>query len=153
VGPVLEHYRGYQLYVPDTNGLRITSTAEFFPTYTTMPTLSSSDLATDAAERLIHALQHPSFPAPYKSIAPRHLEALTKLAEIFNTATHESPPPSKVPRVAIPAKPKPKPAPNNEIRAPPRVPLLRSAIPKLSSEPTAKSNTYQAAPVHTRYLL
>jgi hypothetical protein len=70
VGPALEHYRCYQSYVPDTNGLRITSTAKFFPAYTKMPTLSSANLATNAAERLIHALQHSSFPAPYKSLAP-----------------------------------------------------------------------------------
>jgi hypothetical protein len=85
VGPTLEHYHCYQFYVPDTNGLRIMSTAEFFPEYTKMPTLSSADLASNAAERLIHALQHPSFPAPCKSLAPRHLEALTKLADNFNT--------------------------------------------------------------------
>jgi hypothetical protein len=150
----LEHYRCYQFYVPDTNGLCITSTAEFFPEYTKMPTLSSANLAADAAERLIHVLRNPSFPAPYKSLAPRQLEALTKLAEIFQTTTHE-PLPGKLPRVAVPTTDKNHPViqPYGESSTPPRVPHPPMQTRKMASEPTAIPNTYKAGPVPHGYPL
>jgi hypothetical protein len=49
IGPALEHYRCYTVYITKTRSSRIVETVEFFPHQFKMTFPSSSDLATQAA--------------------------------------------------------------------------------------------------------
>jgi hypothetical protein len=56
IGPALEHYRCYTVYITKTRSNRIVETVEFFPHKFTLPFPSSHELATQAAADLTHAL-------------------------------------------------------------------------------------------------
>jgi hypothetical protein len=45
MGPLLDHYRCYQVHTTKTKGTRIVDTVEFFPSKTAMPETLSKDLA------------------------------------------------------------------------------------------------------------
>ena len=149
LGPALEHYRCYQFYIPDTKGIRITGSCEFFPHHCQTPTISTADAATHAAQELIRILRHPTPNAPFRPLCPRHLQGLRDLAAIFQTATdnrrtHTEPAPQ--PRVHGTY------VSDVETAPPPRVasvPPQRVAAETTSSQPTGLANKFNPrAPTH-----
>ena len=90
IGLAPEHYRCYTIHVPKTNGIRIGSTVEFFPTHVDMPRTSSADNAIRAANALLDALQHPSPAAPFAPLGLQQIQALQHLATIFQSALPSS---------------------------------------------------------------
>jgi hypothetical protein len=56
IGPALEHYGCYTVYITKTRSNRIVETVDFFPEKFTLPFPSSHDLANQAAAYLTHAL-------------------------------------------------------------------------------------------------
>ena len=87
LGPALNHYRCYRVWVDETSAERIADTLAWFPTQFPMPTASSADAAVAAARDLIRALQHPSLASPLAPIGDSHHAALQQLAEIFSQVT------------------------------------------------------------------
>eukprot|EP00957_Ditylum_brightwellii_P140695 10717480-Ditylum_brightwellii.AAC.1 len=51
-----------------------------------MPKTASKDASTHAALDLIHALQNPTPATPFNQVGQKQMDALRKLAEIFQTA-------------------------------------------------------------------
>jgi hypothetical protein len=86
LGPAPDHYRCYRVHINKTKADRIVDTVEFFPAKVTMPRTASEDLATIAAQELMHALVHPAPAAPFSIIGGAQLEALRQLSTIFNAA-------------------------------------------------------------------
>ena len=57
-GPAMYHYQNYKAYIPETIGVRKTSTIEFFLDKVETPSTSSADrLAAAATKDLVAALQ------------------------------------------------------------------------------------------------
>ena len=52
IGPAVDHYHCYKVYIPKTQSEQIADTVEFFPQYCTLPTLASKDMAVKAAIEL-----------------------------------------------------------------------------------------------------
>jgi hypothetical protein len=151
LGPALEHYRCYQFYIPDTKGIRITGSCEFFPHHCQTPTISTADAATHAAQELIHILRHPAPNAPFRPLCPRHLQGLRELAAIFKTATADR---------CTPNAPAPPPRVHGtyvsdvETAPPPRVasrPPQRVATETTSSQPTGLANKFNTREPTHRY--
>jgi hypothetical protein len=86
IGPALEHYRCYTVYITKTRGNRIVETVEFFPEKITLQFPSSQDLATQAAADLTHALLHPQPAGPFCKVGNEQTIALKRLASIFEGA-------------------------------------------------------------------
>jgi len=100
VGPCLNHYRCYRIYIPSKNSFRIANTVDWFPRNIKMPTASATDILLATAKDLTAALrqhqQNPLLPPP--DTQTRH--ALTKLNEIFSNATKQQEEiPATLPRV------------------------------------------------------
>jgi hypothetical protein len=89
IGPVLEHYRFYTVYITKTRGERIVETVDFFPANFKLPFPSAQDLATKAAAKLIHALLHPQPAGPFCKVGNEQTLALKRLADIFEGATRQ----------------------------------------------------------------
>jgi hypothetical protein len=83
IGPAMDHYRCYQFYIPETKGICITGTAQFFPHYCKMPTISPADTIAHAAQDLVCALTTATPITPFPPLPPNHLDALRALAQIF----------------------------------------------------------------------
>jgi hypothetical protein len=83
VGPVLDHYRCYRVWMVATNRTRIVDTVEFFPQHVKMPHFSSQEMAIQAARELTFALQNPAPAATFAWLGHHQHEALAKLANIL----------------------------------------------------------------------
>jgi hypothetical protein len=86
IGPALEHYRCYTVYITKTKGNRIVETVDFFPEKFTLPFPSSQDLATQAAADITHALLHPQPAGPFCRVGNEQTIALKRLVSIFEDA-------------------------------------------------------------------
>ena len=88
VGPAMDHYRCYRVWVEETRSERTANTIVVWqPTQVQLPKTSSADAATQAAQELIHALQNPHLVSPLAPISNEHQHALQQLADIFNSAS------------------------------------------------------------------
>lgn len=84
IGPAMEHYRCYKVYVSATGAERIADTIEFFPNQP-MPCTSSTDAAIIAAQQLILALKNPAPPAPFETFESHQYDTIQKIADIYQT--------------------------------------------------------------------
>jgi hypothetical protein len=89
IGPALEHYRCYTVYITKTRGERVVKTVDFFPENFKLPFPSAQDLATSAAAELTHALLHPQPAGPFCKVGDEQTLALKCLADIFEGATRQ----------------------------------------------------------------
>ena len=103
IGPALQHYRCYKVYVPTTASERIADTLEFFPARFRMPASSSLDKATQAAQDLIDILKSPQPSTPFLDFGDEQFNALQKLADLFKCSLNS---PNKLPRVHPPLLPR-----------------------------------------------
>ena len=85
--PSLKHYRNFQCYIPETNGMRDGVTIDFFPKLVQMPKTSSADRLAACIEDMEHIIKHPH-PATLldQQGAPIN-DAIRKLQEIFSPPT------------------------------------------------------------------
>ena len=156
LGPALDHYRCYQVYITKTRGTRVVDTVEFFPTKTKLPQTSSKDLASIAALELAHALQNPAPAGPFNEIGTAQLNAIRELSNIFTAAL----PPASVlrsspvsPAVSLfrnTVEPAPSPTvlPTGQVTPPqspaiaqyttPRVPPTRAPSPRVNPRTTPR---------------
>ena len=58
IGPAMDHYQCYRVWIPSTHAKRIADTIQFFPTILRTPTLSHCDATLQVACELTHALQN-----------------------------------------------------------------------------------------------
>jgi hypothetical protein len=89
IGPALEHYRCYTVYITKTRGERVVETVAFFPDNFKLPFPSAQDLATKAAAELTHALLHPQPAGPFCKVGDEQTLALKRLADIFEGAKRQ----------------------------------------------------------------
>ena len=82
-----DHYRCYNIYVPETRAVIQPDTVEFLPHNSKIPFRSSAENATIAATELIHDLCNPALAAPYAHIGDAQMQASEQLAESFQCTT------------------------------------------------------------------
>jgi hypothetical protein len=87
IGPALEHYRCYRVFITKTRGERVVETVDFSPEKFTLPFPSAQDVATQATAELTHALLHPQPAGPFCKVGDEQTIDLKRLAEIFEGAT------------------------------------------------------------------
>jgi hypothetical protein len=119
IGPAPDHYRCYRVHIKKTKSDRIFVTVEFFPAKVAMPRTASKDMSTFEAQELTHALMHPAPAAPFSAIGGAQLEALRKLATLFDATLPRSTTGSYVP--ACRTTPSPVPCATAPTHVPPRV--------------------------------
>jgi hypothetical protein len=114
VGPAMDSYRCYRIWIYDTRAIRICDTISWFPTKVHMPDNSSNAIILTALRDIGHALTHPS---PRTPLAPRSdslTEALRHLTELLQNIALPRQPPAPLLRV-----------PKDTIPTPPHAPVLR----------------------------
>ena len=119
IGPALDHYQCYRVWIPSTHAERIADTLQFFPTILRTPTLSHRDATLQAARELTHALQNLNNANPLSQLSDDQLRALHQLSTFSPTDA----PGVETQPVATPAKPQfpapHKPAPYKQRPRPP----------------------------------
>jgi hypothetical protein len=90
IGPELEHYRCYTVFITKTRSRRLVETVNCFPHKFKLPFPSSSKLATQAAADLTHALLNQQPAVPFCQVGDEQAIALRRLANIFGAAKLKS---------------------------------------------------------------
>jgi hypothetical protein len=129
IGPAIEHYRCYTVYITKTWGNRIVETVDFFLEKITLPFPTPHDLATMAAADLTSALLQPQPAGPFCQVGDTQTLALKRLAAIFEGATR------RTTKISVP------PTEKEDNNAPPRV---RTHV----SPPRVPNTTAQNLPPH-----
>jgi len=83
VGPAIDHYRNFTVYIPSTRSIRIADTLAWLPSKLIMPTASSAELAMAAAFDLTQALLNPSPASALSPLSDDQRHSLIQLATIF----------------------------------------------------------------------
>ena len=83
IGPAMDHYQCYRVWIPSTHAERIADTIQFFPTILRTPNLSHRDATLQAACELTHALQNLNNANPLSQLSDDHLQALHQLSTLF----------------------------------------------------------------------
>ena len=83
LGPAMEHYRCYRVYILETNAERVADTVEFFPHKIPMPALSATDAAQHAVRDLIEAINQPHPATPFPHLGDEQLVAIREIADIL----------------------------------------------------------------------
>jgi hypothetical protein len=86
IGPALEHYHCYKVYINKIRSERVVETVDSPSTEIKLPFQSTRDLATEAAKQLTYALANPRPAGPFAQVGDEQLIALKKLASIFEGA-------------------------------------------------------------------
>jgi hypothetical protein len=86
LGPALEHYRCYTVYITKTRGNRIVETVDFFPEKFTLPFPRPQGQANKATAELTRALLHPQPAGPFCQVGYAQTLDLKRLAAIFEGA-------------------------------------------------------------------
>ena len=108
IGPAMQHYKNYELYMPATRATRKTDTIKFFPHHCTIPQVNANDRFVLAVQDLTQVLTDPS-PFPFLESASNQvtLKALqdallqtVSVARVKSTLPYiQHKPTVKVPRV------------------------------------------------------
>jgi hypothetical protein len=133
----MEHYRAYIVYCSTTGHERISDTVDFFPKHCKVPGLSSADTATMAALDLTHALKNPAPTTPFKQLCTDRMQAIKKLAAIFESMAPERTPVDELTK------------PKMSIQPTPRVPTPMVPTPRVQESVTSDHNLGPTH-VHTR---
>jgi hypothetical protein len=136
IGPALEHYRCYKVYITKTRGDRLVETVDFPPKKFTLPFPSAQDLATQAAADLTHALLHPQPAGPFCKVGDEQTIALKHLANIFEGATRQK---SKVAATPTDGVENAAPLRVQTTVSPPRV--ANTTTQQMSPQPNTSSNS------------
>jgi hypothetical protein len=76
IGPALEHYPCYMVYITKTRGDRIVEIVDFPPKKFTLPFPSAQDLCTQAVADIAHALLHLQPAGPFCKVGEEQIRAL-----------------------------------------------------------------------------
>ena len=99
IGPAMDSYRCYNIWIWDSRATRICDTVSWFPTKITMPLASSTDLIMAGIKDIHHALLHPSPGSPLAPLTDSHTAALRQLTEVLTSIA--APTPVSTPLLAI----------------------------------------------------
>jgi hypothetical protein len=139
IGPALDSYRCYTVWMCETRATRISDTLSWFPTKVTMPLASSTDLILAALHDITNALQNPSPGSPLAPVTDSHVAALKTMTDVLTGLCPDAPiatasppmlvqPPTNSPLLRV-AAPPPAPSPPSVPPTPPPQPApLRSAL-------------------------
>jgi hypothetical protein len=144
IGPALEHYRCYTVYVNKTRGEQIVETVEFFSEEFKLPFLSTQELATQAAKELTYVLLHPHPAGPFCQVRDEQTLALKRVAAIFEGTTRSRK--SKVLVGGGGRGPPPPPAETVGNDAPPRV-QIKVSPPRVQNVATPQRVAQQTTTV------
>jgi hypothetical protein len=155
VGPALDSYRCYKIWLPTTRRLRISDTISWFPTAVSLPASSSIDTIQAGLHDILHAIKHPTQASPLPPLTDTQLGALRTLETIFASPTASKPEPpnsnpvSKAVSFPTPSHTAAHPAPK-DIEPAPTAPVLRVPTEKPSDPDTVQpTDTAASSPKHT----
>ena len=141
VGPALDSYRCYRVWITETRALRTTDTIVWFPRYLKMPIASTMDLILAGVKDIRQALLNPSQGSPLSPITDSHVEALRTLTDILSGACRPS---DETTETRTPA---PEAAPELRVLTPEIAPKMRVPATETAPEMRVTASTKRMPPL------
>jgi hypothetical protein len=107
IGPALESYRCYKVWIYETRAIRICDTLTWFPTKVQMPHSSSLEIIATSLRDITNALTNPSPRSPIAPLTDSLTEALRANVELVHNIILPRPGPAPPLRVAETTQPTP----------------------------------------------
>ena len=82
LGPALEHYRCYRLFVNKSKAERVTDTIDFFTEKAPMPYMTPTDVAIQATAEIIRLLHQPDA-IQISKVGTKQIDTIKQIATIF----------------------------------------------------------------------
>jgi hypothetical protein len=148
VGPALDSYRCWQIWIWESRDIRICDTVTWYPTKVKLPDSSSTVTIVTCLKDIVGALTNPSPQSPLAPLTDTHNKALRDITELLtNVVPSPQPAPTVLP---IPSAPKPtqsvlrvpKPGPDTSTEQP--APPLRVLVPKTAVRFTTDTKPHKA---------
>ena len=83
VGPAMNHYQCYRVWMWETRDVRVGLTVSWFPRNVKMPELTASDLILASLQQILQCLKDPTPAHPAAPLHQSHSEVLVRLAELL----------------------------------------------------------------------
>jgi hypothetical protein len=146
IGPALESYRCYRVWIWETRMERICDTLTWFPTKVKLPTVTNSDLILAGIQDIVNALTKPLPDNSLPPLDPTHVQALVDVSALL---TRLLSPDARSLRVAEGAK-KPRPSDTNQPSQPTPLQEIIDPTPTptyatITAPPRRRSNRRQRA--------
>jgi hypothetical protein len=100
VGPALDTYRCYKIWIWETHALRIINTLTWFPSKVKLPDSSSTDIILSYLQDILHALDNPSPKSPLAPCSDTQTQALHNLIALLGSVSPTTPAPLVTPPTA-----------------------------------------------------
>jgi len=84
IGPDLESYRCFRVYIPETQAIRSVDTHSWFPHDSQMPALSTNDILYQATQDILQVLQNTNTDCPLAPYTPTELTAIKELVTMLH---------------------------------------------------------------------
>lgn len=109
VGPAMESYRCFTIWITATRATRTTDTVQWHPKHVTMLTISTTNMIIAAAHNLAVTLQTPTINSPLAALTDSEVYQLTQLQQIFHrqAINKADPPPTNKPSTQPTKSPNP----------------------------------------------
>jgi len=137
IGPALDSYRCYRIWIWETRAKRTCDTVEWFPTKVTLPYASSTDLIVAGIHDIVSALQNPSPASPLAPLTDNHVQALTQLITLLTGITNAK----SAPTLRVATSTKQQDSPSHEIAPVMRVEPTLTTPPNIDDVHTEPSVT------------
>ena len=144
IGPALESYRCFRVWIWETQAARICDTISWFPTKVTMPLASSNDLILAGIKDILAALANPSANSPLAPLTDSHVEALRTITTLL-TGLASKPIEAQVDQLALTKIAKPTPT-NKPLVAPTTKPVIAPTTEPIIDATTAPTPSLRVEP-------
>ena len=95
IGPAINHYRSYRVYMRDTQGERITDTLSWFPQHIPLPTATSTEIIVAGLQDVVQELQTPTAPNSIVQMDNNKRAELLSISNRLNKILENSIPPEQ----------------------------------------------------------
>ena len=90
LGPAMEHYRCFRVYMRETQSERITDTLTWFPKHVPLPTATSTELIVAGLQDVVEELQNPTVPNAIINVDNNKRNTLKKISNMLTTLLTEN---------------------------------------------------------------
>ena len=102
IGPALEHYRCFRVYMRETQSERITDTLTWFPKHVPLPTATSTELIVAGLQDVVDELQNPTIPNAIINMDNNKRNTLTRISGMLTNLLTAEDEENETNRAALP---------------------------------------------------
>ena len=102
IGPAINHYRCFRVYMRETQSERVTDTLTWFPKHVTLPTATSTEILAAGLQDVVKELQAPTAPNSLINLTDSNRQELIDMTNTLITMIQDDDTPNATEEAASP---------------------------------------------------